>query len=107
MREPLKPGDRVAAYNEGGRYEGRIEKILNGTLANVRIPRRHLEKSVSYAQFHVKQLRRLKKRERRRVWIDEDNLRALSYCQVGDTFPSLIVRNQPAPGCVEFREVLK
>lgn len=65
MKNPFKVGDKVAIYDGGMRIVGTISRINNSDTVM-------LELYSSKEHFHWKQCRRLKKKERRVVWVAED-----------------------------------
>lgn len=67
MKKPLQVGDRVAAYTINGRKTGILQHIGEDGITQVKLDELH--HGHTYAQGHLKSLRRLRKRERRRVWL--------------------------------------
>ncbi len=77
MKEPLKDGDRVRVYGsslKGSEISGNIGVVVTRTCANP--PEGYIEINVGissplYYYVHPKQLRRLIKKPRREVWVNE------------------------------------
>jgi hypothetical protein len=93
-KKPLAPGDRVAVYSGLSRCIGIVESTTEG-LALVRV-------GLNVRTYHVKQCRRLVRRERRRVWIDEPGLRKLETGQ-----DEVWASTTAMPRAVEFVEARK
>ncbi len=100
MREPLKAGDRVAVY---GCFGGMAPKRKTGTVLYVSDRGDYLEvdthDDVKKRGVHPKQVRRLKKRERRRVWI--------AACPLDPVLTFISISTCAVPGYLEFIEVKK
>jgi len=103
-RKPLAVGDRVAVYWYDGRFTGEIDRISNEGSTG---PRYFIQFDTGLAKWaHVKQCRRLVKRERRRVWISESNLGNLAVHSQGHSV--VVWKDKPMlDDAVEFREVRK
>lgn len=87
-----KVGDRVAVYTGGNRYVAEIADMLNdGTLRFERVG------AIGSFYAHPKQCRRLIRRERRRVYIQENP----ATKELGFGW----VDGRPGQGWVEFVEV--
>lgn len=76
----FKVGDRVAVYNWKGRQTGKI-CVVEATGEEFCIGLDKLHEGHDSIQAHPKQCRRLVKKERRRVWVDFDQLIRL-HCGV-------------------------
>lgn len=100
MKSPLKVGERVAVYNER-RDVGTVTHIaLDGNLGvSFDTPGAY-----SMGWFHPKQCRRLKKRERRRVWVESHRVNEALATSVGVS--ASISGRRMCEGDVEFIEVL-
>lgn len=105
-KEALKVGDRVAAYSPDGRRVGTVAAIYPDSNVKVEYPKRKYPTGTGWElsrQFHPKQLRRLKKRERRRIWISRNGLDLIDSDLEVDK--QLISRKQLMSTDVEFVEV--
>lgn len=100
--EPLKVGDRVVVYDDGRRLVGRIVQIGDSTgSTNIRVDgvRSQQCKSWGFGWFHPKQLRRLKKRPLRRVWIPKDAITQAEGCE-----SNCIIAGEGGPWNVRLKE---
>jgi hypothetical protein len=66
-KEPLKVGDRVAAYAGHDRRVGKIAYIHKDGWLSFENP--YEEPMVAFAMYSPKQCRRLIKKERKRIWV--------------------------------------
>lgn len=98
-------GDRVAVYDNGKRQVGFVGKT-EPSAQNIRVDNVSSQQcdKWTFGWFHPKQLRRLKKREKRRVWVLEDNM--LTY-KLGKMVGFDAMSFKPDAPCVEFVEVRK
>lgn len=103
MTPKFKPGDRVAVYLGKGRITGVVTRINEGDILTV-----EELKPLGFGEAiaaHPKQCRKLKPRERRRVWISKQILDQLSVSG-GDrlTAEGVIGAFKYADDCAEFIE---
>lgn len=91
----FKVGQRIAVYDMGKRYVCTI-KIINDSQT---VTANYENNKPFTCLVHVKQCRLLKKKERRRIWVDMPSL-----YRSGDRH---IVYYEEQGGCVEFVEVKK
>lgn len=100
MKKPFKVGQRVAVYNFGIRYVGTIFDVFKDGIDVAEDP------DNKGMRVHPKQLRRLVKKERRRVWIPETSL---PHDMIGKCEDAAWVSadDRSKDGWVEFIEVKK
>lgn len=95
----FKVGDLIRIYSETDVYEDIITKILPGNLIQIQ----------SCRLFHAKQCRKLVKKERRRLWMNEYLVSEGSFPFRGGTYTSQELAKEYALnsciGQVEFVEV--
>lgn len=92
----FKVGDRVVMYNGFARHTGVINSLVRSSLYQIKI-----DSTESVMTFHEKQCRKLVKKERRRVWVDVEALRAISEDSVNGKGDGLIDVSE----WIEFTEV--
>lgn len=103
-REGLKAGDRVACYLSTGRRVGTVMGFHQGDLEAVNVLMDGY--GMPYI-FHTKQLRRLKRRERRRVYISAgalDKLKDMNLVFHSSDGSEIILSDEPHPERTEFVE---
>lgn len=105
----FKVGDRVAVYGSSRGdalfSEGARAVIVAGpdseSFLEIQFEAGAREKGL----VHPKQCRRLVKKERRCIWVDEPNLRDLAKTKGGQR--EVFISTRPMPRAVEFVEVKK
>jgi hypothetical protein len=104
----FKVGDRVAVYSGGERYLGRITSTSKASSGVYAVEAYPPNGSNFYIEAHWKQIRRLKKRERRRVWLSKQHTESLTDGTIRTQSPRLV---PPEPGAedafIEFVEVCR
>lgn len=109
MKEPLKIGDRVAVYAADSNLFGDRGKIATIT-GNRDLYSVQLDKPTPCADtplVHRAQIRRLKKREQRRVWINPIYLFSKQAVALRDSEMRIVTSAVHEPGFIEFIEVRK
>jgi hypothetical protein len=117
----FKVGDRVRCYgqNEKGHFDVINEEGDNGTVKRVESGFVEVEMDNDYGEgrrcgFHPKQLRKLVKKKRRRVWLRAETVNAAIATPNGGKFPTDIIRSnnkisfpfgEDGDGFIEFVEV--
>lgn len=110
----LKPGDRVRVYQGVQTRTGKVLYTHDDGCVWVEFGRETCDQAkgglfISIgALFHPYQLRRIKKRERRRVWISDANLRLVESLSGLDAIKISVWNGKPESlDSVEFVEVPK
>jgi hypothetical protein len=102
----LKVGDRVAVYDDGKRMVGKVGQMCDSSgNQNIRVDNVKSQQCAtwSFGWFHRKQLRKLKRKRRRRVWIAASTLKLNLEAVPAWKFPSIGSLEE----YIEFEEVRK
>ena len=91
----FKVGDRVAFYDGIARNTGTVDEI-DSTVDAIR---------VDDVWLHAKQCRRLKKKERRRVWLNPEFVPSAYQPKTRAVGTKLVISVTPVPEFIEFVEV--
>lgn len=99
-------GDRVAIYNDGDRLLGVITSGPSSASGNYRVDSEH-QRITSFQWFHPRQLRKLVKKEQRRVWVNPNPTSNGSLWKAKPVNNFVSTEQPRALGWIEFVEVKK